>query len=55
MKYFKLLFFPKLSFIRDLAVEDPGDSPVIMAKYALYQSLISFVIKEEDQSFKIAR
>ena len=27
-------FIEHFDFIRDLAVEDPGDSPVIMAKYA---------------------
>ena len=26
-------FIEHFDFIRDLAVEDPGDSPVIMAKY----------------------
>ena len=37
-------FIEHFDFIRDLAVEDPGDSPVIMAKYVKTEvdQIISF-------------
>ena len=37
-------FIEHFDFIRDLAVEDPGDSPVIMAKY-VKTKFISFTLK----------